>query len=130
MLSRIFFVILGLFFLFLGIIGILLPVLPTTPFLLAASFCFLKGSSRLHLWLTSHPVWGPRIERIRNGGGLTLKEKIISFSLAFCMITPIIIFSSSLHLRIFLAVLLIVKAIVFIRIRTAKFEDHVKNQGA
>ena len=54
-------VIAGIFFLLLGMVGIVLPVLPATPFLLGSSFCFFKGSRRLYFWLTSHPVWGPRI---------------------------------------------------------------------
>jgi uncharacterized membrane protein YbaN (DUF454 family) len=116
--SKIFFVITGFLFLTLGIVGIVLPILPTTPFLLAASFCFLKGSARLHRRLMSNPHIGPRIERIHTQG-LTRREKISIYITASAFIVPIIILSSSLHLRIFLILLLVTKGIVFLLIRTA-----------
>jgi uncharacterized membrane protein YbaN (DUF454 family) len=62
--------------------------------------------------------FGPRIERIR-GAGLTAKEKISIYLFAFALIIPVIVLSRSLHLRIFLVLLLAVKAIVFLRMRTA-----------
>jgi uncharacterized membrane protein YbaN (DUF454 family) len=117
-LSKLLFVAAGCVFLALGIAGIILPVLPATPFLLAASFCFMKGSTRLYRWIMTNRVLGPRIERIR-GEGLTAREKISIYLFACALITPIIILTHSLHLRIFLIVLLVIKALVFLRIRTA-----------
>ncbi|WP_319559367.1 YbaN family protein [Marispirochaeta sp.] len=117
---KIVFAAVGTLFLIIGMVGVVLPLLPTTPFLLIASFCYLRGSRSLYSWLVSHPFWGHRIERIRRGEGLTKKEKIVSFSLAFAMITPVIIMSSSLHLRIFLILLLLIKAFAFLRIKTAE----------
>jgi uncharacterized membrane protein YbaN (DUF454 family) len=117
-LSKPLFIIGGFIFLALGIVGIVLPVLPTTPFLLAASFCFMKGSTRLYRWIMSNRFFGPRIERIR-GAGLTKKEKISIYLFACALIVPVIVLTASLHLRIFLAVLLAVKAVVFLRLKTA-----------
>jgi uncharacterized membrane protein YbaN (DUF454 family) len=116
--SKVLFIIAGFVFLALGAAGIVLPVLPATPFLLAASFCFLKGSTRLYRWIMANRFFGPRIERIR-GAGLTKKEKISIYLFACALITPVIILTPSLHLRIFLVLLLVIKAIVFIRIKTA-----------
>ncbi|MHB9292041.1 hypothetical protein Holit_01129 [Hollandina sp. SP2] len=116
--SKFLFIIGGCIFVGLGIVGIVLPVLPATPFLLAASFCFLKGSARLYRWIRGNRFFGPRIERIR-GAGLTAKEKISIYLFACALIIPVIVLSRSLYLRIFLVLLLAVKAIVFLRMRTA-----------
>jgi uncharacterized membrane protein YbaN (DUF454 family) len=117
-LSKLLFVAAGCIFLALGIVGIILPVLPATPFLLAASVCFMKGSTRLYRWIMTNRVLGPPFDRIR-GEGLTAREKISIYLFACALITPIIILTHSLHLRIFLIVLLVIKALVFLRIRTA-----------
>jgi uncharacterized membrane protein YbaN (DUF454 family) len=117
-LSKILFMIGGFLLLALGVIGIVLPVLPTTPFLLAASFCFMKSSDRLHHWIMNHKYFGPRINRIREAG-LTKKEKISIYVLVFAMLLPVIILTPFLHLRITLIALLAIKAFVFIKIKTA-----------
>jgi uncharacterized membrane protein YbaN (DUF454 family) len=116
--SKALFVAAGFLFLALGLAGIALPVLPTTPFLLLASFCFLKGSRRLYTWLMAHKYFGPRIKRISEKG-LTRREKISIYALVFAMLTPVFIFTHSLHVRIFLVVLMAVKAVFFLRIKTA-----------
>jgi uncharacterized membrane protein YbaN (DUF454 family) len=108
----------GFLFLALGVVGIALPVLPTTPFLLLASFCFLKGSRRLHRWIMANRHFGPRIRRIAVSG-LTRREKISIYTLVFAMLAPVFIFTNSPHLRIFLAALMVVKGIFFLRIKTA-----------
>ncbi|MDR1446517.1 MAG: YbaN family protein [Treponema sp.] len=118
-LSKIFFITGGFLLLALGIAGIVLPILPATPFLLGAAFCFMKSSGRLYRWIMNHKYFGPRIRRIGEAG-LTLREKISIYALVFAMLLPVIILSPSLHLRIFLIVLLAVKAFVFIRIKTAR----------
>jgi uncharacterized membrane protein YbaN (DUF454 family) len=119
---KVLFVIAGFLLLGLGIVGIVLPVLPTTPFLLAASFCFLKSSNRLHTWIMTNKYFGPRIKRITTSG-LTKRENISIYALVFAMLTPVFIFTRSLHLRIFLVVLMVVKGIVFLRIKTARVPE-------
>ncbi len=107
----------GLAFLCIGIVGIVVPILPSTPFLLVASACFFKASPRLHAWLTSHPRLGPPIARVSSGKGLTRREKIMIYAFACAMILPVLILSTSTHLRVFLLALLIVKAVVFVRMK-------------
>lgn len=116
----------GLAFLCLGIVGIVVPILPATPFLLVASACFLKGSPRLHAWLTSHPRLGPAITRVSERRGLTRREKVMIYAFACAMILPVFILSTSTHLRVFLLALLIVKAVVFIRMKEASPTDFAR----
>jgi len=59
----------------LGVLGIPLPLLPTTPFLLLAAYCFARGSDRWYRWLMSHPVLSPYILAFREKRGLTRHQK-------------------------------------------------------
>lgn len=85
----------------------------------------MKSSPRLYRLLMSNRFIGPRIKRIR-GVGLTAKEKIGIYLFACALIVPIIVITKSTHLRIFLAVLLVVKAVVFLRIKTAPSAPNVR----
>jgi uncharacterized membrane protein YbaN (DUF454 family) len=118
--TKLLLIIAGFLFLTLAAAGIMLPVLPATPFLLAASFCFMKSSRRLHGWFMANRFFGPRLRRIQSGAGLTAREKITIYLIACACIIPVIILTKSPHLRIFLVFLLAIKAVVFLMIKTAK----------
>ena len=75
---KLFYNVMGALALLLGILGIFLPLLPTTPFLLLASWCFARGSSRLHRWLLSHRVFGEYLRNFEAGRGIPLKAKIVA----------------------------------------------------
>lgn len=65
----------GLLSLAAGIVGIVLPLLPTTPFLLLAAYCFARGSKRLHDWLVHHPRLGPPIHDWQRHGAISRRAK-------------------------------------------------------
>ena len=73
-------IILGVTFLGLGAVGILLPVLPTTPFVLAAAACFSAGSQRLDNWLRQSRLFGPYIENYRTKQGISKLRKVVSIA--------------------------------------------------
>jgi uncharacterized membrane protein YbaN (DUF454 family) len=60
----------------LGVLGIFLPVLPTTPFLLLAAACFVRSSDRLYQWLIHHKWFGPYIRNYREHKAITRRVKI------------------------------------------------------
>lgn len=60
----------------LGIIGIILPLLPTTPFLLLSAYCYGKSSERLHSWLLNNRIFGEYIKQFKNGQGVPLRVRI------------------------------------------------------
>jgi len=66
--------------LLLGIVGIFLPVMPTTPFLLLASACYLRGSERMHRWLMNQRYLGPYIRNFQAGRGIPLRVKVIALT--------------------------------------------------
>lgn len=71
----------GTLCLVLGILGIILPLLPTTPFLLLAAACYLRSSDRLHKWLMNNRYLGPYIKNIKDKRGMPLKAKIYTIAL-------------------------------------------------
>ena len=74
----------GTLFLALGIAGIFLPLLPTTPFVLAASGCYARGSGRLHRWLLAHPRLGSIVAAFEGGRGLPARVKALAIGMLWC----------------------------------------------
>lgn len=70
--------VIGLLFVGLAVIGVVLPVLPTTPFLLVAAGCFAKSSPRLHQKLLANPIFGPLITGWQESRAIPKKGKVIA----------------------------------------------------
>jgi uncharacterized membrane protein YbaN (DUF454 family) len=77
---RLFWLTIGLASLVLAAVGVLLPLLPTTPFVILAAFCFMKSSQRLHDWLVNHRVFGPMIVDWREYGAISRPAKRIAIA--------------------------------------------------
>lgn len=93
---RIFWLALGWLSIGLGILGIALPLLPTTPFLLLAAYAFSQGSERLHQWLLTHPTLGPPIADWNQHRAISRRTKLYAtlsigliFSLTLIMGVPL-----------------------------------------
>jgi len=83
---------LGLLSLGLGVLGIFLPVLPTTPLLLLAAALFLRGNRNLYDWLLNHPELGPYIRNFMEHKAIPLRVKVISVSLVWITLINCAIF--------------------------------------
>ncbi|NTF32762.1 YbaN family protein [Rhizobium skierniewicense] len=78
---RILYLCLGWLMVATGVVGAVMPVLPTTPFLLIALWCFSKSSPKLEAWLLSHPKFGPSLRNWRDKGAIPRRAKIAAVSL-------------------------------------------------
>ena len=74
--KRITFVVLGCVSLALAVIGVVLPILPTVPFLALAAFCFAKSSDRLNNWLINTKFYQNNLADFKAGKGMTVKTKV------------------------------------------------------
>ncbi len=85
-LARGFLVIAGTLLLAVGVVGIVVPLLPTTPFLLLAAACYLRGSERLHDWLLGSRWLGDYIRNYREGNGIPARTKFAALFLLWATI--------------------------------------------
>jgi uncharacterized membrane protein YbaN (DUF454 family) len=105
----------------LAAIGIVLPILPTTPFLLLAAACYFRGSEKMYHWLISNRVFGEYIRNYREGKGIPLKTKIIAVTFLWLAIVYSAFFVVNiLAVRLVLLVVAIAVSTHIIRIPTFK----------
>ena len=79
-------IILGTLCVALGVLGMFLPLLPTTPFLLLAAICYARSSERFYLWLMNNRWCGDYIRNYREGKGIPVKQKIFTLVLLWLTI--------------------------------------------
>jgi len=94
----------GTIFLGLGILGVFLPILPTTPFLLLAAACYARSSKRIYDWLINNKWFGSYIKNYQEGKGIPLKVKILTISILWITI----LFSVFIILQIFWVKILLI----------------------
>jgi uncharacterized membrane protein YbaN (DUF454 family) len=78
--------VLGTIFLLIAAIGVVLPVLPTTPFLLLTAGCYARGSTRFHYWLLNNGLFGSYLRDYYEGRGVPSRTKALSLFLLWSMI--------------------------------------------
>lgn len=98
----------------LGSIGALLPILPTTPFLLLASFFFAKGSKRFHNWFCQTKLYKKHIESFVKTRSMTAKTKAILLIGVSAMLLTACIFVNNIYMWAFIGVVIAVKYYYFI----------------
>ena len=74
--KRYIYLIVGSLALAAGILGVFLPILPTTPFVLLAAWCFLRSSEKLYEWVINNETFGPTVLNFQQGKGITQKTRI------------------------------------------------------
>ncbi len=116
---RVLYIALGFLFVGLGTVGVFLPVLPTTPFLLLASFFFSKGSQRFEKWFIGTKLYKEPLEEFLKDRSMKLKTKakLLSFSSMVLLLSAYLV--KVIYVRIFIAFVIVYKYYYFIfRIKT------------
>lgn len=120
-LKRQLFVIAGTIALGIGVVGIIISVLPTTPFLLLAAICYMRGSQRLYNALLCNRFVGTYVRNYLEGRGMSLKMKIWTLSLLWiAIVCTAVLATDSLIIRIILAIVLTGVTIHILLIKTVK----------
>ncbi len=105
---------LGFLFFGIGAVGVIVPLLPTTPFLLLASFCFAKGSERFNHWFKSTKIYKNNLESFEKNRSMTLKTKLCILIPVSGMLILAFLMMHNTHGRAFIVLLIIFKYYYFI----------------
>ena len=122
-LIRLLFVFIGSIFVGLAIIGIFLPGLPTTPFLILAAYLYIRSSKKLYNWLINNKILGIYIKGYLSGKGMPLRAKIISLILMWVFGSFALLFGipdSMLFVKIIVFIVLLIGTIFLLRVKTFK----------
>ena len=117
------YIILGSLMLALGAVGIILPVLPTTPFLLVAGFFYLRSSKRLYEWLLRHRILGPYIVSYLKYKAIPRKTKISALVLLWSSLIVSMVVLASLKAGLFLAAVGVAVSVHLLSLRTISVEE-------
>lgn len=112
---RVMFITVGSISLSMAVIGIVLPVLPTTPFLLLTLFCYARGSIKFHTWFLSTSLYKNHLNSFVKYRAFTLKTKIAILLPVTVMISIPFILVYNTFMRIFLVLLILAKYLYFFR---------------
>ncbi len=119
--KKILFITLGTFFVGIAIVGIIIPILPTTPFLLLSAALYARSSKRFYDWLLNNRLFGKYIKNYREGKGIPVYLKIMVITLLWITIGVSIVFAVELWVvRILLVVIALGVSIHILKIRTSR----------
>jgi uncharacterized protein len=93
----------GFVFIGVGILGMFLPLLPTTVFFILAAWCFARSSAKFHHWLHHNRVFGKYLSNYRSGAGMTVKAKVYSIGFLWLgIIISAVVLTENVYIRILL----------------------------
>ncbi len=119
--KKIILTIIGLIFVALGLIGIFVPGLPTTIFMILAAYCFIRSSERLYNWVIENKIFGHRVKHFMETKTIPLRGKIHSISAMWIMVILSLIFLEvSVVVKIIIALAALIGTIVILSYQTAK----------
>ena len=104
----------------LAVIGVFLPLLPATPFLLLASACYVRSSERLHRWLMGNRVLGTYIRNFQERRGIPLRAKVLTVVILWLSLLYSIYRLDLLLLELMLLAMGLTSSLLILRIRTQK----------
>ncbi|HYC43076.1 MAG TPA: YbaN family protein [Noviherbaspirillum sp.] len=115
---KILLIVIGCISVVLAILGVFLPLLPTTPFLLLASACFVRSSNRLHRWLRHHPIFGEYLRNFEDKRALPLRAKVVGLLLLWPSMMYSIYLVKPLLLKGMLLAIAVGVTIMILRMKT------------
>lgn len=119
--AKYFYLLSGFLLVAIGVIGIFLPLLPTTIFLILASVCFVKSSPRANEWLRNHKILGGYIDNYQNKTGLTIRSKIINILFLWASISLSAFYlTDELYIKLLLLVIAVGVTVHLLMIKTKK----------
>ncbi len=114
----------GTIFVGLGVLGIILPLVPATPFFLLASACYVRGSDRLHGWLMNNRYLGQYIKNFQEKRGMPVSAKVISLALLWASLAVSIYRVDPPWLKVTLAVVGVGVTGLILKIKTLRENEH------
>ncbi len=108
--KRLTLILIGLTSLAIGAVGIFVPLLPTTPFVLVSAIAFANSSERLHQWLLDHNIFGPLIMDWREHGAISRSTKIVSILSMAAVVIISLLLAVPTHIVVIQAVVLSISA--------------------
>jgi len=127
-LKKILLIIAGIISFALGVLGIFLPVLPTTPFLLLASFCFYRSSEKLHNWLNNHKIFGSYISNYMKYHAVRRRVKVGAISFLWITLSISAILVENIYVRILLGAIGIAVTIHILSLKTLENINKAKKK--